>query len=278
LSQAASNAAAVQEINADKVIVSAGTVSYGQLLTEANSDIPGTILAQIVSGPFSGGKAIGQFTVNNDYITLTFSLVNYKGKDYAVNILALNPNTTLGGMATEIDPRYVTRVILPAAGEFVSAFGSALASTDTTTSVSDNTVVSTSAKKGFKEGIYQGIGQAGDTMSQFFKDEANRTKQLVRIAAGTPMGMFFTQTVRANAAQAAAGLNGTGPTNSLLRNGMNGYNQGGMTSQSAGPYSLTNGNANTNNLNSNIKVYGPASSNYYNGGYSSGMPSGYTGQ
>jgi len=175
----------------DKVIVPSGTVNYVQLLTEANSDIPGPILAQILSGPLSGGRAIGRFQVLNDFLVMSFSVVSLKGKEYAINAIALDPDTTLGGLATEVDHRYLTRVLLPAAGAFVQAFGQSLSETDTTTTVTDGSVLQDKAKKGGKEAMYAGIGQAGQTLQEFFQSEANNTKTLVRVAVGTPMGMFF---------------------------------------------------------------------------------------
>jgi len=179
----------------DKVLVPSGTVNYVQLLTEANSDIPGPILAQILSGPLSGGRAIGRFSVMNDYLVMTFNTVSLKGKEYSINALALDPDTTLGGLATEVDHRYFSRVLLPAAGAFVQAFGQALSETDTTTTVAEGAVLQNKAKKGGKEAMYAGLGQAGQTVSQFFQNQANSIKTLVRVAVGTPMGLFFTQPV-----------------------------------------------------------------------------------
>jgi intracellular multiplication protein IcmE len=184
-----------------KTLVAAGTVNYVQLLTEANSDVPGPILAQILSGPLSGGRAIGRFQVMGDYLVMTFNTVSLKGKDYPINAMALDPDTTLGGMATEVDHRYLSRVLLPAAGAFVSAFGKALAETDTETTVSDGTVVSEQAKKGTKEAIYSGIGEMGETVADFLRDEAKKTKTLVRVAVGTPMGLFFLNTVKEESRQ-----------------------------------------------------------------------------
>jgi len=191
-----------------KTLVAAGVVNYIQLLTEANSDVPGPILAQILSGPLAGGRAIGRFQVMNDYLVMTFSMVSLKGKDYAINGLALDPDTTLGGMATEVDHRYFTRILLPAAGAFVSAFGDAMADTDTSTTVSGDAVIVDSAQKGYKEAIYDGIGSIGQTVSQFFQQQANQTKTLVRVAVGTPMGLFFLQPVTDQKADYATQNNG----------------------------------------------------------------------
>jgi len=213
----------------EKVIVTAGTVNYAQLLTEANSDVPGPILAQILSGPLSGGRAIGSFKVMNDYLVLTFNLVTYKGKDYAVNALALDPDTTLGGMATEVDHRYFTRVLLPAAASFAQAFGQALSETETETTVSDGTVVSDQAKKGMKEALYSGMGEMGETLGEFFRNEANNTKTLVRVGVGTPMGVFFLQSVKDVGAQS---LSQEDYANQLLR----GYQQMGVGMTSSPSY------------------------------------------
>lgn len=180
-----------KEMTKPKVLVPAGTVNYMQLLTEANSDVPGPILAQVLSGPLAGGRAIGRFQVANEYLVMSFNTVSLKGKDYKIDGLALDPDTTLGGMATEVDHRYFTRVLLPAAASFVSAFGEALADTDTTTTVTDNAVLVDNAKKGYKDAIYAGVGSVGQTVSQFFQQQANQTKTLVRVAVGTPMGLFF---------------------------------------------------------------------------------------
>ncbi|MGE4350936.1 MAG: TrbI/VirB10 family protein [Bdellovibrionales bacterium] len=190
-SQSASVDAAAAQQEVDTVLVHSGTVNYAQLLMEANSDVPGPILAQILSGPLAGGRAIGRFDVQNDYLVITFNLVSLKGKEYTINALALDPDTTLGGMATEVDHRYFSRVVLPAAASFLSAFGDALSETDTTTTVADGAVLQDTASKGAEEALYDGLGEVGNTLSDFFRDEANKIQPLVRVAVGTPMGLFF---------------------------------------------------------------------------------------
>lgn len=45
----------------NELIVPAGNIAYAQLLNDLNSDIVGPALAQVMSGPFEGGRAIGQF-------------------------------------------------------------------------------------------------------------------------------------------------------------------------------------------------------------------------
>ena len=60
-----------------------------------------------------------------DYLVLQFTLVNFKGKDYPITAVALDPDTTLGGMATEVNQRYFTRVVLcRLPPDFLQGFGS----------------------------------------------------------------------------------------------------------------------------------------------------------
>lgn len=179
-----------------KPLIVAGTVNYAQLLTEANSDVPGPILAQILSGPLSGARALGKFNVNNDYMTLTFTLATLKGKEYDIEALALDPDTTLGGMATEVDHRYFARVVLPAAASFIAAFGQKLGTKPTETTVtSQGVVISSQAESGIKDAMYAGMGSVGQSLSNFFATEAANTRVLVRVAVGTPMGLFFVKSV-----------------------------------------------------------------------------------
>ncbi|MEJ0062305.1 MAG: hypothetical protein WDO70_03665 [Alphaproteobacteria bacterium] len=179
-----------------KAFISAGAVAYAQLLTEANSDVPGPILAQILSGPLSGARAIGSFKVVDDYLVLTFNLATLKGKDYSISTLALDPDTTLGALATEVDHRYIARVALPAAGAFIAELGQSLGQKPTSTTVTQNGIVVDQARTGIKDGLYAGMGAAGESVASFLKSEANATKVLVRVEVGTPMGLFFTTSVK----------------------------------------------------------------------------------
>jgi intracellular multiplication protein IcmE len=206
---------------AQKNLVNAGTVSYAQLLTEANSDVPGPILAQIVSGPLSGARAVGSFQVSEGYekyLVLNFSLADKAGKDYQINAIALDPDTTLGGMATEVDERYFARVVLPSAAAFIQGIGQAMGQGNTSITTNGTTTITTQAGHGFRQGLYSGLGQGANTIGQFFQQQANVTKPLVRIAAGTPIGMFFISSVKESSANMpyiqqnqGAGYNGAYP-------------------------------------------------------------------
>jgi intracellular multiplication protein IcmE len=175
-----------------KVLIPAGAVHYAQLLVEANSDVPGPIMAEVMSGPFTGARVIGQFEVTRDYLILHFTKLTHRRKDYGIDALAIDPNTTLGGLVTEKDNRYFTRLVLPAAAGFLEGFGSAIGqSSNQVVTSSGDVVVFQQSRQGVRDGLYKGLGEAASTAGSFFRDEAAATKPLIRVATGTPMGLFF---------------------------------------------------------------------------------------
>lgn len=186
----------VSEVVTQAVLVPAGTINYAQVLIEANSDVPGPVLAQLVSGPMAGARLIGEFTVTNDLLVLNFSSIIIDGLNQGVSAIALNPDTTLPGVASEVNQRYFKRVILPAAARFVEGVGSAIAQdTETTVTVSGDTVIEETEALDFEQEIGRGVEEAFEEVAEFMEDEGDSTRPLVRVARGTPIGVFFLQPV-----------------------------------------------------------------------------------
>lgn len=179
-----------------ELVIPAGTVVYAQLLTEANSDVPAPILAAVLSGPLRNGRAIGSFEVAQDHLILMFHTI-VKGEDhYTVEAVALDTNTTLAGMVTDIDRHYFSRVIIPAAAEFVSGFGEAFAdSGNTSVSVSGDTVVETEEDLDIEQELAKGFQAAADSVSEAIEEDFGDRPTTIRVETGTPMGLLFVQRV-----------------------------------------------------------------------------------
>ncbi len=180
----------------ENIIIPAGTIEYAQLITEANTDAPGPIMAQIASGPLAGARLIGSFRSTEEYLTLQFNTVVIDGVAEGANAVAIDPNTTLPGMVTEIDRRYWKRIILPAAGAFVEGLASAISDSGSTSIyISDNNVVQSTANRDNREEVASGIAEAGEELRDILEDEADATRPMLRVAAGTPIGVLFVSPV-----------------------------------------------------------------------------------
>ena len=184
------------------VILAAGQVLYGQTLTEANSDLSSPILVSILSGPFSGGRAIGSFQKpqNCDCIVLAFGTVIKDTVEYKVSAVAVDPETTSTGLVTDIDHHYFDRFVLPAAAGFLQGVGqSVVQSGQTVTSSSYGTTQTTPTLDTGKELLY-GLGTGAQAISSALNQDANRPIT-IHVAGGTPIGMMFTSSVHENVDQ-----------------------------------------------------------------------------
>src|SRR5690606_16466854 len=112
--EAAEEAAAAAAQGADEqievVLYPAGKIAYAQILTEANSDVPGPVLAQIASGPLSGSRVLGSFSKETELLTIKFDTVIVDGVSIDINGSAIDPKTTLPAMATDVDHHYLARI------------------------------------------------------------------------------------------------------------------------------------------------------------------------
>lgn len=174
------------------ILIPAGTIEYGQLLTEANSDAEAPILAQIVSGPYAGSRLIGSFEVQKEFLVLTFDVMVIDGISHEIEAMAINPETTTPGMVTDIDHRYFSRVILPAAAAFVEGMGEAIAEQGgTDVVVTRDVAVQSEPPLDTEEQIFKGVEEAASKLGKILDENAANTKPLIRVESGTPMGLVF---------------------------------------------------------------------------------------
>jgi intracellular multiplication protein IcmE len=189
-----------QQQQQQKILIPAGQIEYAQLLLEANSDIPGPVMAELASGPLKGSRILGTFQVSDqDLLTLNFNTVVVDGVSTGTAAVAVDPTTTMTGMATDVDQRYFKRVVLPAAAEFIQGLTEAISESGRTTiEINSTTGSSQTATSGSSDGrqeVASGITEAGESLSDIMQEEADKTKPLVVIRAGTPIGILFTSPV-----------------------------------------------------------------------------------
>ncbi len=192
------------------VVIPAGEIEYAQMITEANSDVPGPVLAQIASGPLVGSRMIGSFEVKNDLLTITFERVVIDEVAYSIDAIALDPATTLPALATEVDHRYFQRVVLPAAAAFVEGFAEAVAETGRTdVTIQGEAVAEETEEADSGERVATGVQEAGTEISEMLEEMNEEIETLVIVASGTPMGILFLEPVTrpATEEEISAGLN-----------------------------------------------------------------------
>jgi intracellular multiplication protein IcmE len=194
-------------------------------MIEANSDTKGPIMAQISTGPFKGARLIGSFQTRQErYLTMKFNTMAHEDETYSINAVALDPNTTLSGMATEVDRRYFSRVVLPAAAEFLEGFGEAVAQTgSTTTNTGTGSTVQQEEDLDAEQELAKGFEEGAQEIGDVLDERADQIKPLIRVAAGTPIGVFFIEPVTSQSANSGGASSNAG--NAFQQNGQDTNNQ-----------------------------------------------------
>lgn len=187
-----------QNDEALNILLPAGTIEYAQLITEANTDAPGPILAEIVSGPLKGARIIGSFEAQRRFLTLNFNTIVLDGVDFSADAIAIDPDTTLPGVITDVNNRYFQRIILPGAAAFVEGFTEAIAESGRTSiTISGAAITETTETDDLSEDqeIASGIEEAGEEIGEILDEIADDVEPLLRVRAGTPIGVFFISSV-----------------------------------------------------------------------------------
>lgn len=179
-----------------EILLEAGRIEYAQLVTEANSDAPGPILAQLASGPLAGSRLIGTFKKNEEHLTLNFDTIVVDGIAISTEAVALDPETARPGVITEIDHKYFQRIILPAAAAFVEGIGSAIAESGTTTvTVDGGAAVSDSSNLDADQEFFKGVEKASEKIGKILDENGSKIEPMLRVASGTHIGLLFVKGV-----------------------------------------------------------------------------------
>ena len=179
------------------VLLPAGEVLYAQMLTEANSDVPGPILAQILNGPLAGRRVIGDFEVADEYLVLNFHTVIVEDQSVAIQGVAVDPDTTLTAVATDVDHHYLQRIFLPAAAAFIEGLTSAIAESGSTTITinSTSTTAEEDEDQDTDQEIATGVSEAGAEIRQIVDDINSDLETTIIVRSGTPIGILFVEPV-----------------------------------------------------------------------------------
>lgn len=185
----------------NELIVPAGNIAYAQLLNDLNSDIVGPALAQVMSGPFEGGRAIGQFARQDEYLTLSFRRIIKDGVSYSINALAIDEETTLSAHSTDVDHHYFQRIVLPMAASFLTGYTNAASQTGTTVSQTEGGgQTQETPPPDAKQQLMTGATQAASTLSGILTEDSSRPIT-VYVARGTTMGLLFMDSVTTSNAE-----------------------------------------------------------------------------
>lgn len=181
--------------NANKgpAFIRAGSIVPAVMLTAINSDEPGPVLAQIVTGPLKGARLIGQMVSSDQRVVVQFSSLSIPGGSQTFNIssFAVDPDTSRTGLATDVNNHYFLRYGLGLAAAFISGYGEAVQNSGSTTTTNafggTTTIMGDMTHKQIAESAF---GKVGQKLGSELDKETNRAPT-VTVASGTSIGVLF---------------------------------------------------------------------------------------
>lgn len=180
----------------------AGQILYAQLISRANSDAPGPILAEIVQGELAGTTVLGSFSVANEALILQFNTATItetvSGKEvnesFPINAIAVDTKYIGTALATDVDRHLFERIAVTFATSFIGGFGELMASSGgTTITQPDGTVIEQNPTLTVQDQVISSAGQAVGDVGSILSEYYGNKPTTVIVESGTPIGLLFLQ-------------------------------------------------------------------------------------
>lgn len=167
-----------------------GEVLYAMNTISINSDVPGPVMIELVSGRLRGGKFLGSFVRHNKFLLLKFTAFSYQGKTYPVEGLAVDPNTSGVAVRSDVDSHYIERWGGLVAASFLEGFAEAVSSSDLTTNSTDVGVIVEHPAYSSSDQMWIAAGKVGERLAEPMLQNFYRPPT-VYLEPGTEMGILI---------------------------------------------------------------------------------------
>lgn len=168
-----------------------GDIMYAVMSTEVDSDMPGPIMATVVSGRLKGAKLVGSFAVAGEGAQISFNMINLPqlSKSSGIQAIAVDPDTAKTALASEVDHHYLLRYGSLFASSFLKGFATAISSEGSVVTNGDSTTQTVSPKS-TRERTMIGLGEVGTEYAKSMSSNFERPIT-VKVKKGTGFGLLF---------------------------------------------------------------------------------------
>lgn len=170
-----------------------GSTYFGVMDSKVNSDNPGPVIANIVSGKLRGAKLLGAFQRQNDKVAIKFNQMVFEKQSYSIDAVAVNSNTYATALADSVDHHYLERYGLFFVGSFLGGISNAILNEGqtTTTSTSSQTI---KQQLNTRDQIMVGLGNTGNQLAPQLEKNFN-IPPTVTVNRGSGVGILFLKAV-----------------------------------------------------------------------------------
>lgn len=175
-----------------KMIVQAGTLGFGVLNTDINSDEPGPVMSTVVDGgPLDKAVLLGTMTRTNERVLVHLTTMRLpKGKTVSIDAYAVDQETARTALATGVDRHYFLRYGSMFASSFAAGFGQAYSQSGSSVVANSGGTTVTTQPNTSKQALAAGLSSVGQAWAGAVQQNFN-TPPTVTVASGTAIGILF---------------------------------------------------------------------------------------
>lgn len=187
-------------INDANIEIPTGTMLYGQIMANMNSDYPGLVRVKILGGPLDQSMLFGEYTVPfiedpyrpRDKIKMTISQLIYNRNTIPVSAVALDTKSMTDYLSGEVDYHYVTRWGGLIAANILKGIGKAVATGGTTASNDGSGLVYQQPITATTDQLKVAAGEVGSELSTIARQQFDRPPTITK-DQGEMIAIFFMQ-------------------------------------------------------------------------------------
>lgn len=177
-----------------------GTILYAELISQANSDSPGPVLARILQGEYTGSTLIGSFSNARDSLVISFDRMTVRktasgeeiNETVPIKSFAVDTKNIGTGLATSVDRHLFQKLAISFTSSFAGGFGNALSNNGSTTIVTEGgSTISSRPNLDTKDQLLSAGGEAISSAGRVLMDEYGRRPTTVIVESGTAIGVLF---------------------------------------------------------------------------------------
>jgi intracellular multiplication protein IcmE len=193
-SQLAQAGSSNQSAQKGQLLAKAGTIFNAVLETGINSDEASPVLAKIISGDLKGTRLIGNISVVGEKVVVRFNTgsVPEFPTSMKLNSVAVDPNTSRTGLATDVDRHNFLKYGVLLSAAFLGSYADAIANNNSTTTITpEGSVVTTKGKMSTQDMTRQAAGTVGKELANDTRGRVQGIKPTITVDAGTPIGILI---------------------------------------------------------------------------------------
>ena len=179
------------------VLIPAGTILYGEIVTTVSSDLSSPVVAEITAGKLAGSRLVGGFASVNAAraLAVTFNkLATADGTEIGIEAVAVDGFDSTPLIASEVNSRLVGRFGPGLVASLISGFAESASRPPINLGGVGEGVVASTGRSTTRESVIAGIGRAADRLGADLEAGAPSGAEII-LRAGHPVGVLFLSTI-----------------------------------------------------------------------------------